>query len=510
MNNSTKLPRRKVVQYFLADIAKGLFNGMVGNYLLYFYQPPAVAGLPQLLPSNKLLGFITIMALLTALSKIVDAITDPLVANLSDKCKSPYGRRMPFLRISAIPYAFCVLMIFFAPFTAGSVGNAIWVGIFLVLYYIFYTLYFIPHRALVPEILPDHKERVGYYAISTVFFMGSSAVMYAATLFVDWFKQAGLSPLWAWRMVFTIFALVGVCCLLASAFSFNERKYVKHTSLPQDSFFKSVSVVFKNKNFVIFSLADLFSYISMAFFQTAMLYYITVLINVPENKAFLVMLSAIVTAIACFPLIIKYSKKYNKKSPLILASALFTVLFTFIYFGDNLASLMQGYELVLGILMGILVAFPFAAINILPQSALSDIIQADSLKSGINREGMFSAIKTFVEKISYAVAMLIVSSVLTVGAVDDSQVGLQGIKLTGVFAAVFSLLSLIFFVLYNDKAVIKEIEDKKYKEPPAYSETTDFNAVKEEIYTKSNECERQEIENIISEKSDEINENSEV
>ena len=62
---------------------------------------------------------------------------------------------MPFLRIGAIPYALCVFLVFMAPFNPGSAWNAIWVGVFLVLYYTAYTIFFIPHRALVPEIIPD-------------------------------------------------------------------------------------------------------------------------------------------------------------------------------------------------------------------------------------------------------------------------------------------------------------------------------------------------------------------
>ena len=129
------LPKRKMYRYCLADIAKGLFNGMIGNYLLYFFQPTVKSGLPQLLPQNKLLGYLTIMALITALGKIVDAVTDPLVASLSDKCTHKDGRRIPFLRYAAIPYALSVLLIFYAPFRAGSVANALWVGFFLISYY---------------------------------------------------------------------------------------------------------------------------------------------------------------------------------------------------------------------------------------------------------------------------------------------------------------------------------------------------------------------------------------
>lgn len=462
MSENKVLPRGKVVQFFLADIAKGLFNGMIGNYLLYFYQPTSASGLPNLLPSNKLLGFITIMALITGVSKVVDAVTDPLVADWSDKCTSKWGRRMPFMRASAIPYAVCVLMIFFAPFAAGSAWNAVWVGFFIVMYYVAYILYFIPQRALIPEIIPDPKTRVGYYAISTVFFMGSSAVMYAATLFVSLFKNTGLSPLWSWRVVFLIFAVVGLICLLASAFAFNEKKYLQHTSIPSDPFIQSFKSVFKNKNFVIFTVGDLASYISMAFFQTTMIYYIVDLIHIPESQAFLVMLAAIVTAIACFPLILHISRKYNKRILLIIASFMFTVLFFLIYFGDSIASLMPGRELLLGILMGIAVAYPFAAINVLPQAVVSDIIQADSLQNGVNREGIFSASKSFIEKIGYAVAMVIVSSVLAIGAAPGETVTLEGIKLTGLFASGFSLVSAIFFLMYNDKKVMSII--KKYRQ----------------------------------------------
>ena len=456
------LPKRKMYRYCLADIAKGFFNGMIGNYLLYFFQPTGKSGLPVLLPQNKFLGFITIMALITAIGKIVDAVTDPIVASLSDKCKHKDGRRMPFLRFAAIPYALSVLMIFYAPFEQGSVLNAIWVGFFLVTYYTSYTFYFIPRNALVPEIIPDAKDRVGYYGISTVFFMGTSSFMYAATLFVDILKNAGLSPLWAWRTVFTFFATIGVVCLLLTAYAFNENDYVEANIKPKESMLKSFALVFKNRDFVVFSLGDLFSGVSMAFFQTAMLYYITMLLNVPESQSFLVMLSAIAVAICLFPMIIKFSRKYNKKILLVLASIVFTVVFGFIYFGDKIAALAPGKELFVGLAMGVVVSFPFAAINILPQSVLSDIIQCDSLENKVNREGIFSAVKTFIEKIASAVAMMGVSSILAIGALSGESVGLQGVKLTGVFAGVFSLLSLIFFTIYNDKRVTKTIE--KYRE----------------------------------------------
>lgn len=453
------LTKRKMYRYCLADIAKGLFNGMIGNYLLYFFQPTVKSGLPVLLPENKFLGFITIMALVTAVGKVVDAVTDPLVATLSDKCTHKDGRRMPFMKAAALPYALSVLLIFYAPFTPGSVLNAIWVGVFLVVYYTSYTFYFIPRNALVPEIIPDAKVRVGYYGISTAFFMGSSSFMYAATLFVNLLKNAGLSPLWAWRVVFLIFAAIGLLCVWLSATAFREKDYVEANTRPKESLLRSFTQVLHNRNFVMYGLGDLFSGVSMAFFQTAMLYYITMLLNVPESQSFLVMLCAIAVALCLFPFIVSFSRKYSKKSLLVAASVVFTIVFAFIYVGDKIAALAPGHELWIGLGMGLVVAFPFAAINILPQSMLSDIIQQDSIQNGVNREGIFSATKTFIEKIASAVAMMVVSSVLAVGAAAGESVGLEGVKLTGICAGAFSLLSLIFFLLYNEKKVTKDIEE---------------------------------------------------
>ncbi len=459
--NVKEISRGKVYQFFLCDVAKGLFTGMISNYLLYFYQPTVKSGIISLMPDSTILGFITIMALLTGIGKIVDAVTDPLVANLSDKLNSRFGRRMTLMRLAAVPYALGAFMIFMAPFEAGSAGNAVWVGVWLVVYYTAYTFYYIPQRALVPEIIPDSKKRVGYYAVSTALFMGSSAVMYATTLFVSFFKNAGYTAISAWRSVFAIFAAIGVICLVASAFAFRENDYVRKQSKPQESLLKSFVTVFKNRNFVLFTLGDLSSYISMAFFQSTLIYYITVLLGIEESQSVIVMAVAIGVAIASFPLIVKISKKYNKKTPLLVGSYIFAAVFTLIFFGNDIALLMPGYELVLGVVIGLAVAFPFAAINILPQSIVSDIIQEDSLVNGVNREGIFSATKTFIEKIASAVAMVIVSSVLAIGAIEGEEVGLLGVKLTGVFAAVFSVISIIFFHLYNDKMVIENIERLK-------------------------------------------------
>jgi len=131
----------------------------------------------------------------------------------------------------------------------------------------------------------------------------SSSFMYAATLFVNIIKGFGVNALGSWRIVFTVFAAIGLTCVLLGATAFKEKDYVTENVRPKQPLLASVKTIFKNKSFVTFFAGDLFSYVSMAFFQTAMLYYITMLLKVPESQSFLVMLSAIGVALCLFPVI---------------------------------------------------------------------------------------------------------------------------------------------------------------------------------------------------------------
>ena len=87
----------------------------------------------------------------------------------------------------------------------------------------------------------------------------------------------------------TGFAANGLTCVLLSATAFREKDYVRGIAKPTEDLLRACRTVLQNRNFVCFTLGDLFSYVSMAFFQTAMLYYITMLLNVPESPSFLAM-----------------------------------------------------------------------------------------------------------------------------------------------------------------------------------------------------------------------------
>ena len=75
-----------IVRLCLPQFAVGLFTTMLNNYLIYFYQPSKVSGLPDLIPQGRIvLGVLTIIGLIKAMGHIIDAVTDPLIGLLRQK-----------------------------------------------------------------------------------------------------------------------------------------------------------------------------------------------------------------------------------------------------------------------------------------------------------------------------------------------------------------------------------------------------------------------------------------
>ena len=162
------LTKGKIWLFAIGQFGWALLSGLIGSWLVSFYLPSdeAIAsGQTILIPQGRvILGLLTVIGGVTALGRVFDAITDPLVASLSDKCKSKDGRRIPFLKWAALPFAITTVLVFWAPFDAsaasGSLLNSIWVCVMVLAYYFCITLYCTPYTALYSEITHTEKERM--------------------------------------------------------------------------------------------------------------------------------------------------------------------------------------------------------------------------------------------------------------------------------------------------------------------------------------------------------------
>ncbi len=453
-----KISNGKIVALCMGDFARGLIGGIITTYLLTFFIPTnANTTLPQFFLKASLT-----IAVIRGIGTVVDAITDPWVANLTDNCKSKLGRRIPFMRWSAVPYAACCLMIFFPPVQGASVVNALWVGVLMVLYYLFSTLYNIPHSALQAEVVTDPSKRVFLYTINSLLYVISSALVFCTSMTKGMLMKAGISEIWALRIPFIVCCVAGAIAAMIPAFAICEKDYITPKPYSQPVL-EALKATFSYKNFTVITVGYLVMWIAFTFFNTSQVYYITNLLALPDAWVTIVTVISIGVGVATYPLVNILARKVGKKPLLLGACTVYVLLYGAIYSYKSVIALIGGPAF--AILIGLVIAMPIAVTNIIPASMFADLAQYDSIKSGENRAGMFLAARNFCNKLCQSVVAIICALLLGKGMDGTGAATSEGIRSTALVATVFVGLAFAIYLFYNDKDVVDTIrrnsEDKK-------------------------------------------------
>ena len=137
-------------------------------WLLFFLAPPAISGLPTLVPALDLGIFqldprVFAGIILTA-GRIIEAFDDPMIGWLSDRTKSRWGRRIPFVLFSTPFYGFFFLLLWQLPVGEASFANAVYVFVVLELFFLAVTFSGGPYEALLPEVAQSHTDRMSVVA----------------------------------------------------------------------------------------------------------------------------------------------------------------------------------------------------------------------------------------------------------------------------------------------------------------------------------------------------------
>jgi GPH family glycoside/pentoside/hexuronide:cation symporter len=106
------------------------------------------------------LGYI---ALAVAVARAFDAITDPIMGWVSDRTKTRWGRRRPWMLLGAPLCAISFIGLFSPPVGITALQATAWFSVSFVLYFLFHTMYSIPHYGLGPELTLDYKERTSLF-----------------------------------------------------------------------------------------------------------------------------------------------------------------------------------------------------------------------------------------------------------------------------------------------------------------------------------------------------------
>lgn len=442
-----KLTTGKIWQFAAGQFGWAMLSGIISNWLVYFYQPDEVAisqGQTVFIPQGlAILGIITVIGGITALGRVFDAFTDPMIASLSDRCTSKNGRRIPFLKWASLPLALATVLVFWSPMNEKSWINAVFLLVMVLAYYLFITAYCTPYNALISELGHTQQERLNISTAISFTFIAGTAVAYLAPAIWGIFVPA-LGRVGAIRLTFTVMAAIAWLCMLVPVFCIREKEYV-NTVPVQESAFHSLAATFRNGEFRKFVGSDIFYWIALTMFQTGLPFFVTSLLKLPETMTTLYFVGMTALSVLFYLPVNKLTPKFGKKRMLLFAFVMFSTAFFYTGFMGKIPFLSAAVQ---GFVLMVFAALPMAIFGILPQAMVADIAESDSVTTGSNREGMFFAARTFAFKLGQSLSMLIFTAVSTIGTGTGT-----GYRVAAFGAALFCGIGAVLLVFYNENKI---------------------------------------------------------
>lgn len=448
-DSERKLAEGWVLRNFaIGQLGWAILSGVVSNWLLFFYMPSEetiAAGMPLFITQGIVFVGMTVIGLITAFCRLVDGFIDPFIASRSDSLNHPLGRRIPFMRWFAIPFGIMTVVVFTLPNMGSPLVNDILLFVCLVAFYVSLSLYCTPFNALIPELGRTQELRVNLSTyISVTYFIGT-ATAYLVPTIANLF-QASFGIANAYRITIAILAVVAVACMLVPALTIDENTYAK-TEPSTTPMGASVVKTFKNKDFQVFEISDVLYWVGITMFQTGMPFYVTSLMGLDSSMNFVLFAGMTVVSLFFYAPVNILAKRWGKKCLVVFAFFFFCLAFGV----TSVCGMFGVPELAWGVMVAVLAAIPMAVLGILPQAVLADIAESDAVETGENREGMFYAARTFSMTLGQSLAMILFSSIATIGT------GGFGYRITAVVATVFCLLGGFVFLRYREKRVLAAI-----------------------------------------------------
>lgn len=371
------------------------------------------------------------------LSKIIDAITDPPVGYLSDHTSTRWGSRKPWIFAGAIVGVITFLGFFNPPEGAGNLYFA--VGI--VFYYIAYTLIAIPTRSWLGELTPDYAERSriwSYYVIGLL--LGGVLIMLLPIILSSSYFPLFDSAEFDKDMVAFV-GWVGAVALIVLVFialrycSEGERNIGQRPSYKQ--FF---NILKSNGPFQLFLLGYGASALGFGVFYAVIIVALTSYFGIADMVP-LFMLCVIFAQVLAIPVIERLARRYPKHKvwgyswvmhvfigPTILFIEPNTSHFGWLVVVGCLSSIMQGAHM------------------LFPASIMNDIIDYDTMKTGISRSGNYMSVFTFLDKAIHAAGFAIGFYILALFEYDAKNEVHSDFSVMGLMIAVVVLPNLLFAI----------------------------------------------------------------
>jgi GPH family glycoside/pentoside/hexuronide:cation symporter len=351
--------------------------------------------------------------LIYTLSKLYDAVTDPVMGVISDKTKTRWGRHRPYLVLGCFVCAASLLALFSPPAFFTSDTIVLYMFFALILYSTGYTIFNVPYLAMPAEMTQNYHER----SFLMSWRVGAIQVSQVAALIASSFL---LSALGGGREAYAVVGwIVAGIVIVAGITSFKMTEKAPFHDVPhgpKPGFREQLKSVAQNIPFAQLVGIKFFMLLANSFTFGALVYFVLRVLEQPFTTLGFMTTTSTVTAAASIPIWLKMSRKIGKRNALIGACTILGLTGVSWLFSD--AS--EPFALIL--LRPAFTGIAAAGILTIGQSMLPDTIEYDRRRTGLERAGVFAGIYTTAEKMAFAFGPILTGVLLeSMGYISGTQ-----------------------------------------------------------------------------------------
>lgn len=377
------------------------------------------------------------------IGRIWDAVTDPAVGLISDRTRSRWGRRRPYLLFGAVPLALAMIFMFTVPGIESQQGLFWWALLAYCLLGTAYTVVIVPYSSLTPELTQDYQERSSLNAYRFVFAIMGTLVGAVAVLPI---RDAFATPEQGFAAVGIIFGVIMAASALATFAAVREPSHGKVEIPVGSSLTASYGQVFRCKPYLLITFTYVLHIMAITIVSGIMVYYYKYVFQ-DESATNLALGLLLVVSIPAIPVSVLISKRIGKKATYAIGLGILAVMLLIFYFLGERISIAG--SLVIFALAGIGNGFVFPT----PYAMVPDAIDKDYLDTGIRKEGAFYGTWTLLTKSGQGIANGIIGWMLGIAGFQadllQGEGAVRAIKLLlGPIPAVIFLLAILVLYFY--------------------------------------------------------------
>ncbi len=408
---SEKLDFKTKLAYGAGDLGPAITANISIFFLLVFFTN--VAGIPVGLAGSILM-----------IGKIWDAVNDPIVGVMTDKTKSRWGRRLPWLLYGAIPFGiFFFLQWIVPPFSADDSTNDWWLFWYYVaigvISQVFYTVVNLPYTAMTAELTQDYDERTSLNSFRFAFSIGGSIVsLIVAKVIFDQIADRE-------QQYIVLAAICGVIAVLglywcvwgvrdrALAFEAKRTQTEEPASIPLR---EQLKIVFSNRPFLFVIGIYLFSWLAVQITASIIPYFAVNWMRLKESDVPTVLIGVQGTALLMLFVWSTLSKRLGKKAVYFMGMSLWIIAQGGLFF-------LQPGQNTLMYILAVMAGFGVSTAYLVPWSMMPDVIELDELQTGQRREGIFYGFMVLLQKFGLAFGLFVVGIALEASGFQESVPG---------------------------------------------------------------------------------------